>query len=244
MIATTVRTALSVDDERLAVELLAGGRESERRRLEARAAAEGPDVLWDDPRLMPALLAHRGLTAPSPALFLYVTVRHHLRDVGVDDRLIADYCASLVLAFGHKDRAYRIALHDENRYAYLVDLVAEAGRAEGERQFRVRAHLGNFALWLAGIFPDYIAARRARKGGPDLPYYEEVGSTGFRMASGHAMAERYGLDGVLRQAGERFGALRVALNRLSDRLLFPRHDSPDRLMRQVGDLMRIGRPPH
>lgn len=239
-----MRATLGADDQRLAVQLLAEGSETKRRRLEARAAAEGPDVLWDDPRLMPALLEHQGLAAPSPALFLYVTLRRLLREVGVDDRLIADYCASLVLAFGRRDRAYRIAEHDENRYAYLVDLVAEADRAEGERQFRVRAHLGNFALWLAGIFPDYIAARRARKGGPDLPYYEAVGRSGFRMASGHALAERYGLDGVLRQAGEQFGELRIALNRLSDRMLFPRHDSPDRLMRQVADMMRHGQPPH
>ena len=49
---------------------------------------------------------------------------------------------------------------------------------------------------------------------------------------------------MLRQAGEQFGELRIALNRLSDRMLFPRHDSPDRLMRQVADMMRHGQPPH
>jgi len=32
----------------------------------------------------------------------------------------------------------------------------------------------------------------------------------------------------------------VALNRLSDRLLFPRHHSPDRLLRQVADEFRFG----
>ncbi|MDP3773539.1 MAG: hypothetical protein Q8Q85_04665 [Gemmatimonadales bacterium] len=235
MIATTVRATLGAEDERLALLLLADGSETERRRLEARAASEGSDVLWDDPRLVRALLSHRGLTAPSAALFLYAMLRRLLLEAGVDDRLVTDYCASLVLAFGRKDRAYRIGEHDENRYAYLVDLVAEADRTEGERQFRVRAHLGNFALWLTGIFPDYIAARRARKGGPDLPYYEAVGKSGFRLASDHALAGRYGLDGVLRQTGERFHQIRIALNRFSDRMMFPNHDSPDRLMRQVAD---------
>lgn len=234
-----MRASLGADDERLALLLLAEGSKGEQRRLEARAEAEGPDVLWDDLRLMPALLAHRGLATPSAALFLYVALRRLLLEVGVDDRLVTDYCASLVLVFGRKDRAYRIAEHDENRYAYLVDLVAEADRAEGERQFRVRAHLGNFALWLTGIFPDYIAARRARKGGPDLPYYEALGKSGFRMASDHALAEKYGLGAVLRQAGERFAHLRVALNRFSDRMVFPHHHSPDRLMRQVGDEFRL-----
>lgn len=230
-----MRASLGADDERLALLLLAEGSEAEHRRLEARAEAEGPDVLWDDPRLMPALLAHRALSAPSAALFLYVALRRLLREVGVDDRLVTDYCASLLLAFGRRDRAYRIAEHDDNRYAYLVDLVVEADRAEGERQFRVRAHLGNFALWLTGIFPDYIAARRARKGGPDLPYYEAVGRSGFKMASDHALAEKYGLGDVLRLAGERFALLRIALNRFSDGMMFPHHHSPDRLIRHVRD---------
>lgn len=234
----TVRASLDGSDERLALRLLAGS-ETERVLLAERAEREGSDVLWDDARLVPALLAHRGLDSPSAALFLYAALRRLLLEVGVDDRLVTDYCASLVLAFGRRDRAYRVGEHEEHRYAYLADLLEEASRAEGERQFRVRAHLGNFALWLSGIFPDYIAARRARKGGPDLPYFEEVGRSGFRMAGDHQLAERYGLGPVLRLAAERFGELRIALNRLSDRLMFPHHNTPDRLMRQVGDEFRL-----
>jgi hypothetical protein len=235
MIATSVRAALGADDLRLAVQLLSGGDEALERRLAARAAEAGPDTLWDDPRLMAALVGCRRLAAPSAALFYYVVLRRLLLDLGVDDRAVTDYCAALVLAFGHADRAWRIGEHEESRYARLVELIAEADRTGGERQFRFRVHLGNFALWLTGIFPDYIAARRSRKGGPDLPYYEAMGRSGFLQASDHRLAERYGVEGVLRCAGERFGELRVALNRMSDRMFFPRFHSPDKLMRQVAD---------
>ncbi len=238
MLRADPRASLTAADRALAVELLSRGSAKQRADLEARTAAAGPDALWDDPGLVPALLAHRGLAAPSPTLFVYAVLRRLLLEIGIDDRNLPDYCASLVLAFGRGDRAYRIAEHDECRYEYLADLLAEADRAEGERQFRVRVHLGDFSLWLAGIFPDYIAARRARKGGPDLPYYEALGASGFRMASGHELASRYGLDGVLRTAGEQFVALRIAMNRLSDRLVFPRCHSPDRLLRQVQDELR------
>ncbi len=229
-----MRSLLTADDMRLAVELL-GASESERVRLSQKAMDEGPDALWDDPRLMGALLASRDLRRPSAALFYYVVLRRLLLELGVDDRAVTDYCATMVLTFGRGDRAYRIGEHDENRYAYLVDLVEEAGRADGERQFRVRVHLGNFSLWLTGIFPDYIAARRARKGGPTLNYYEALGRTGFLLASDHRLAERYGLGGVLRAAGQQFGTLRMALNRMSDQMMFPNHHSPDRLIRQVED---------
>jgi hypothetical protein len=239
MLRADPRASLTAADRALAVELLSRGSATQRADLEARTDALGPDALWDDPGLVPALLAYRGLAAPSATLFVYAVLRRLLLEIGIDDRGLTDYCASLVLAFGRGDRAYRIGEHDECRYEYLSDLLAEAERAEGERQFRIRVHLGDFALWLAGIFPDYIAARRARKGGPDLPYYEALGSSGFRMASDHELASRYGLDGVLRSAGERFVALRIAMNRLSDRLMFPRHHSPDRLMRQVRDEFRL-----
>ncbi len=239
MIRATIRSAFTAGDIELALDLLAGS-DAERRRLMQKALEEGPDALWDDPRLMPALLAHQGLEQPSPALFLYVTLRRLLLELGMDDRDTTDYCAALVLAFGRKDRAYRVGEHDENRYAYLVDLVAEARRAEGERQFQVRLHLGNFSLWLSGIFPDYIAARRVSKGGPDLPYYEHMGRAGFRFASDHRLAGAYGLTPVLRLAADRFGTLRVALNRLSDRMLFPHHVSADRLLRQAADDFTAG----
>ena len=218
----------------LALDLLTGAG-ADRASLEARIERDGVDALWDDPRLPGALRGHRGLSAPSAPLFLYVMLRHLLRELGVDDRAVTDYCASLLLAFGRGDRAWRTSDHDENRTAYLVDLVAEAGRAEGERRFRVTVHLGNFALWMTGIFPDYIAERRARKGGPGLGYFQDLGRSGFLEASGHELAGRCGLDGVLRTAGEEFPRLRVAMNRLSDGLMFPRHHSVERLLRQVAD---------
>ena len=242
MIATSVRRRLTEGDRALALGLLAGGREAERRRLEERAAAEGADVLWDDPRLLEALTTCRGLAAPSPGLFLYVVVRRFLRDAGVDDRALADYCAALVLVFGRAGRAEQVDEHDEDRTAYLADLMIQAGRADatGERRFRVHMHLGDFALWMAGIFPDFIEARRSRKGGPDLPWYEEAGRSGFLRASDHRAAVRYGLREVLRSAGERFGDARVALNRLSDRMLFPAYWTPEKLMRQAADDFRLG----
>ena len=234
MIAASVRSSLSADDMRLAVELLASS-EAERVRLSQKAMDEGPDTLWDDPRLMGALLKSRDLLRPSPALFYYALLRRLLLELGVDDRAVTDYCAAMVLAFGRGNRAWRIGEHDENEYAYLVDLVDEAGRATGERQFQVRVHLGNFSLWLTGIFPDYIAARATRKGAPNLPYYEALGRNGFLAASDSRLAETYGLEDVLRTAGERFPLLRMALNRMSDTVLFPHHHSPDRLLRQVAD---------
>jgi hypothetical protein len=224
MILANVRGRLREADLRLVVLALAQGRASRTAQYWARAHAEGPDVLLDDPQLLDALLALRSLALPSPQLFAYVAVRHALRRAGVDDRDLADYLAALLLEFGDHDRHVRIGRYDDQTYRYLVDLMSDLADhdAGGERAFLLQVHLGNYALWLAGLFPGRVTAQRARAGGPDLPYYDRLGQHGFRLAAEHALAQRYGVESIYRSAAERFAALRAAFNRLSDEVFFPK----------------------
>jgi hypothetical protein len=221
MIRANTRGRLTGADLQLVILLLSRGSAHRRAYLERRLAAEGPDALLDAPDLFERLLTVRSMLLPSEALFFYVVVRHALRSAGLEDREVADYLAALLLEFGQRDRAWRIDWNDDQRHRYLVDILADLEATAGDRRFKVMVHLGNYALWLSGLFPDYIAARRLRKAGPDVSYYEALGSRGFGMASDHALAAQYGLEPVLRTAAERFPALRSALNGLSDRVLFP-----------------------
>lgn len=197
------------------------------------------DDLLDAPEL-PALLRERpGYGAPSAALFIYVTVRHSLLRIGVDDRRLADYVGTLVHEFALRDRAWRIGRHDDAQFRYLTDILSAAEETEGRRGFLLRVHLGNFSLWLAGIFPDFVSARRRRRGGPGLGYYEALGARGFRMASDHRCARQFELSDLYAQVADSFAQLRVALNRLSDQALFRKTTSPERLMRQAADDFRF-----
>ena len=214
--------------------LLSRGSAHRRASLERRLRLEGPDALLDAPDLLERLLAVRTMLVPSEPLFFYVLVRHTLRHAGIDDRDLADYLAALVIDFGRRDRAWRVDWNDDEQHRYLVDILADLESSEGERRFKVMAHLGNYALWLAGLFPDYIAARRLRKGGPDLTYYDALGRRGFELASDHALAGQYGLVGVFNAMAERFPSVRVAFNGMSDRVFFPGHVSADRILRDLG----------
>ena len=220
MILADTRSRLSESDLRLVVLLLGQGSAARRSAVEQRLAAEGPDALLDQPDLLERLLAVRSILMPSEPLFFYVIVRHTLLRAGCDDRELAYYLAAMLVAFGKRDRAFRIDWNDDQQHRYLVDILNDLAVTEGDRRFRVLAHLGNYALWLAGIYPDYIAARRLRRGGPDLQYYEMLGRRGFEQASDHALADRYGLDNVFRTAAERFPQVRLALNTLGERIHF------------------------
>jgi hypothetical protein len=234
MIRADIRGRLRAADLQLVILLLSRGSARRRASLERRLATEGPDALLDAPELLERLLAVRTVLVPSPPLFYYVLVRHGLRRAGVDDRELADYLAALLLDFGRGDRAFRVDWNDDQHHRYLVDILADLEASEGERRFRVTVHLGNYALWLAGLFPDYIAARRLRNGGPDVTYYDALGRRGYGMASDSSLADRYGLESILRTAADRFPTLRTALNGVSDRVFFPNHFSSERVLREMG----------
>ena len=238
MILADVRRQLTRRDAQLAARLIASDSSAELERLESRLADEGLDVLLDDPRLPDALLAQRRGGLASLPLFMYVMIRHSLRRVGEDDRLLADYVTSVLLHFALRGRAERVADGDDEVYTALFELYDDVNDPDARRSFLVRTHLGNYALWLSGLFPDRIEQLRWRRGGPDLQYYEELGRRGFRLAADHRLAEQHGLATLYATAAERFGLLRMALNGVSDALLFPAIHSPERLMRQVQDEAR------
>jgi hypothetical protein len=235
MILANVRRSLGRDDAQLAMRLVARGSHAEYQRAEATVRDRGLDGLLDDARLLTALIESPHGAVASYSLFSYVIVRHALRSVGEEDRVMADYVTSILLHFGLRERATRVSDSDDERYDTLAELLNGAESGDAQRAFLVRAHLGNYALWLSGMFPEHIAARHYRRGAPDLDYYEEMGRRGYALAAGHRLASEHGLAPLYEAAAERFPLLRIALNRVSDRFLFPSVSSPDRIMRQVRD---------
>ena len=233
MIQATVRHHLTRDDAQLVARLLARDSETPLEEIERAIADEGIDAVLDDPRLPAALMRAGQGTCASLPLFSYVMVRHALRRLGEQDRRLADYVAAVLMHFGMRDNARRVSASDDQVYDSLAALLADVDDPDGRRSFLVRTHLGNYALWLSGLFPDYIEHRKWRRGGPDLDYYEEMGRKGFQLAAGHRLADDHGLSTLFATAADRFGLLRSALNDVSDSLLFPNHYSPERLMRQV-----------
>lgn len=204
---------------------------------EERLRERGLDALLDDPAVLHGVM-HRGgriSRAPAPLLF-YVLVRHALLQRELADRRLADYIAALLLEFGTAGSAHRVDGGDGEPFFYLADIVAALDRAHGEREFQLRAHLGNFALWLAGCFPDHVTHRVHRRGAPGISYYDELGAAGFRAAASSSLAPRHGLGEIFTDVAEHFSDVRSALNSLSDTVLFPHpRDATDRILRQVAD---------
>lgn len=238
MILANTRHRFSREDAQLAIRLVARESAEDVNRVEQRLGDEGLDAILDDEHLPRALMHSRWGAYASLPLFIYVMVRHALLRAGERDRAVSDYCAALLLAFGGRGRAERIGEGDDELYDTLVSLLDDVNDRDPRRAFLVRVHLGNRALWIAGLFPDYVEQRKWRRGGPDLGYFDEMGKRGFELAAEHRMAEQFGMTQVYATVAARFGLLRVALNTVSDTLMFPNVNTPERLMRQVEDEAR------
>ncbi|HEY0038876.1 MAG TPA: hypothetical protein VGB66_19425 [Longimicrobium sp.] len=229
MIKPNVRASFGRREAELLTSLVGPGGEE-------RLREQGLDALLDDTGVLRALVRSEGVSAvPAPLLF-YVMVRHALMQREIQDRQLADYTAAVLLEFAMAGKAHRVDGGEGEPFFYLTDILGALERARGEREFLLRVHLGNFALWLGGVFPDYIAHRVQRRGAPPMSYYDEMGAAGFRMAAGSDLALRHGVGDLFLRAADRFRDVRSALNSLSDTLFFPQsQDAIERLLRQVSD---------
>lgn len=235
MILPTIRASFGREEALHLVELLGRNDEELRRSAAERLQEDGVDSLLDDPRILNALLTEQRVKAP-PALVFYVLVRQALLEGGLDDRATADYVASMIMGFGNARRAYRISDNDAEEFFYLVDMVQEIGEADARRAFLLRVHLGDYSLWLSGLFPDYVDARVRRRGSPPIGYYERMGATGYQLAADSRQAQDLGLDELFREVSSHFTEVRTALNRVSERYLWPDAGDPvARLLREVSD---------
>ncbi len=233
MILPTIRASVSRTDVTRLVELLSAGDPENRENLRSRVDEAGVDPLLDDPRTLNVLLTDPQVRV-RPELIFYVLVRHALLEGGVADRGLADYVASVLFRFGEARRAFKVSEDDDREYRYLVDLLAELRSAEPRRRFMIELHLGDFALWLSGLFPDYLESRMRRRGAPSISYYEAMGTNGYRAAARSRQAEQLGLEATLHSAASCFSDVRVALNRVSDRYLWPNAGDPvGRVLREV-----------
>jgi hypothetical protein len=105
-----------------------------------------------------------------------------------------------------------------NPIDYFFEMLSALQQADDRTRFFIRAHIGNYSLFLSGVFPDRIRFRAEARGFPDVQYYDALGRTHFRAASDHRLAQQYELAPIFNTLSERFKTTRLALNDIAERL--------------------------
>jgi hypothetical protein len=208
------RQQLSAKDFEFVAAHLAPARRAGMDRLLTDPAAR--DAALEDERLLRALLEDPDTLPVSPQLYFYVLTRRALPRF---DREIADYVATVLVAFIEMRKLRTLPNHPESVVDYVTDMLAALAAATADDEFLIRAHVGNYSLFMSGIFPEHLRHRATVRAAPGLSFYEDLGSRNYRLASGHRLALQHALSGVYRTISDNFTEVRFALNRMAERLL-------------------------
>jgi hypothetical protein len=110
---------------------------------------------------------------PLRRLFGVLTERSFTEKLGWPDLNVTDYVSNLLVEFTRTDSLYNIRNREGRRLDTVVDLLFESEvllEAQSlEREREVHRHIGDFTLFMAGLFPEYL--RRLKTAG--LIYHKD-----------------------------------------------------------------------
>jgi len=218
MIQANCRARFTAADFQFIVQTLARSPNDQVSLVDLLSDAETRDAVLDNPRLVDAILSQTGQLTISSPFYFYVLARHVLQRAQIADRKLCDYIGSLLETFSRANGLRSPHSDDECSRQYISDMLIALTRATAAQSFLLRAHVGNYSLFISGIFHEN-AQHRSRRGAPDLEFYEKVGRTNFQLVAGHSTARRCELNDVYEELADRFHEVRLALNRLSDELI-------------------------
>ena len=175
------------------------------------ADEESRDLILDDEALLHALLERRGCLRVSSRFYFYILVRQVLRRSDIRDRAVADYVAEVLAEFSRAERARCVVPGQAAPLDYFFEMLAALQTADDRTSFLIRVHIGNYSLFLSGVFPDRIRFRAETRGFPGSEVLRGPGPNAYRVASDHRLAQRYEVAEIFSTLAERFETTRLAL---------------------------------
>jgi hypothetical protein len=100
---------------------------------------------------------------PLRRMFAGLTEQTFINTLGIGDPILIDYLSALLSRFIHVDAIYRLRNERGRRLDEIVDMVLEAEGmpAEGRTRREVHRHIGDFALFWTGVYPETLRRLRS-----------------------------------------------------------------------------------
>mgnify|MGYP007030164244 CR=1 FL=1 len=163
-------------------------------------------ILWEPPEGHPLRRLFSGLT--EHAFFAHL---------GVADPRLTDYLSLLLTRFIHFDTIYRLRSAAGRPLTELVDMVLEAEQlpAGGRTQREYYRHIGDFALFWTGIFPEFLDhSRRHLRSKDAFVDYCAQGKRSYWIASQFSESPYQEEAPILRRISEQFELCAYGLNQV------------------------------
>src|SRR5437764_11580812 len=106
-------------------------------------------------------------THPLREFFAALVERHYNEAVGLRDAEISHYVANLLTEFCQTEELYKVRNEDGRPLQDVGEMLLEADPVYGpapsfDRERQVRKHIGDYALFFTGMFPESINHLRLR----------------------------------------------------------------------------------
>ena len=102
--------------------------------------------------------------------------------LGVADPPLIDYVSELLVRFLRQDSVYKVRNAKGKPVQSVFEMLGEAGRRMGQAKREVHRHIGDFALFWAGLYPESLRGKPP-EGDEVFHQYCMHGKRSYRIAS-------------------------------------------------------------
>lgn len=168
--------------------------------------------------------------------------RHFFEDVRLEEPQVATYVATVLADFARTENLYRIRNTQGERLEDVGEMLIESNplleAASFDRERKVRKHVGDYTLFMMGLFPENVARiqQRLRPRLDAFVDFVQAGKESYAIVSSFNQFEYRDEAPLFRRLSENFELCVVGLNLVKQDLEEFQRESYERFKQAVDDL--------
>jgi hypothetical protein len=171
--------------------------------------------------------------------FFTAVVEHNYDEIGVRSAEVQGYVATLLSEFCETENLYKIKSADGRPLCDVGEMLLESDPVYGtapsfDRERQVRKHIGDYALFFSGMFPESLNGARLRRSRMDsLIDFVRAGKESYYIVSKFEHFEYAKVAPLFRRMSQEFEQLVYGLNQVKNELEEMQHP----LIRKASELL-------
>lgn len=166
---------------------------------------------------------------PLRRMFAGLAEHAFFSELGVADPPVTDYLSTLLTRFLDFDSVYRLRNESGRPITDLTEMVMEAEQlpAGGRTRCEYYRHIGDFALFWTGVYPEAVERQRRGSCKDALVSYTVQGKRGYLLTSRMEEEEHHDAEaGLFRRLSDQFELCAIGLRKVREEWEVIRTDAP------------------
>jgi len=172
--------------------------------------------LLDDPRLFSCTIEQSDFSRVSAYLYFFISLRRFLTRRGISSAGVSWYVAGVIAYFSVSkqwNNPKHIWHRPRDHYTNILEKMRKArDDADSYNMYLLQVHLGDYSLFLSGLYPEYIQYMSTEKEGANVDYYDDMALTGYKAASNNQSAISTDISGTHKYISQYIPIIREAIN--------------------------------